>query len=49
VLQDKYKGFLSREIVADFVNYAQVCFDSFGDLVENWFTINGARRIVVPS
>ncbi|KAK1925232.1 glycoside hydrolase superfamily [Papiliotrema laurentii] len=40
VLQDKYKGFLSREIVADFVNYAQVCFDSFGDLVENWFTIN---------
>lgn len=41
-LQDKYKGFLSREVVADFERYAEVCFEAFGDLVENWFTINGA-------
>jgi beta-glucosidase len=40
-LQDEYKGFLSSQIVADFENYAKVCFESFGDLVKYWFTING--------
>ncbi|KAJ9110602.1 hypothetical protein QFC22_006701 [Naganishia vaughanmartiniae] len=39
-LQDKYLGFLSKEIVADFENYARICFESFGDLVKHWFTIN---------
>jgi beta-glucosidase/6-phospho-beta-glucosidase/beta-galactosidase len=40
-LQDKYKGFLSREVVDDFERYAKVCYESFGDLVKFWFTING--------
>ncbi|KAH8082758.1 glycoside hydrolase superfamily [Filobasidium floriforme] len=39
-LEDRYKGFLSRDIVADFERYARVCFESFGDLVRDWFTIN---------
>ena len=41
-LQDKYDGFLSREVVDDFERYARVCFGEFGDLVKFWFTINGA-------
>lgn len=40
-LQDNYKGFLSREIIADFEHYAQICFERLGDLVDYWFTING--------
>jgi beta-glucosidase/6-phospho-beta-glucosidase/beta-galactosidase len=40
-LQDKYNGFLSREVVDDFERYARVCYESFGDLVKFWFTING--------
>lgn len=47
MLQDKYKGFLSRDIVPDFENYARVCFESFGDLVQHWFTINGKPVIAV--
>ena len=43
-LQDAYNGFLSKEIVADFGNYAKVCYESFGDLVKYWFTINGELR-----
>ncbi|KAK9452708.1 glycoside hydrolase superfamily [Dipodascopsis uninucleata] len=39
-LQDKYEGFLSRDIVPDFVNYAKVCFENFGDIVKYWITIN---------
>ncbi|CDK28778.1 unnamed protein product [Kuraishia capsulata CBS 1993] len=40
-LQDKYLGFLNKdEIVQDFVRYADVCFENFGDLVETWLTIN---------
>jgi beta-glucosidase/6-phospho-beta-glucosidase/beta-galactosidase len=32
---------LSREVVDDFERYARVCYESFGDLVKFWFTING--------
>ncbi|XP_057850019.1 beta-glucosidase 12 [Cryptomeria japonica] len=40
VLQDEYGGFLSEKIIKDFVNYAYVCFNAFGDRVKNWVTIN---------
>lgn len=40
VLQDKYLGFLSSDVVPDFENYARVCYREFGDLVKYWFTIN---------
>ncbi|KAM0941498.1 putative beta-glucosidase [Dioscorea sansibarensis] len=39
-LQDKYGGFLSENIVADFQDYAEVCFKEFGDRVKHWITFN---------
>ncbi|KAI4374608.1 hypothetical protein MLD38_012587 [Melastoma candidum] len=39
-LQDKYGGFLNQSIVADFKDYAELCFKTFGDRVKNWITIN---------
>ncbi|KDQ22429.1 glycoside hydrolase family 1 protein [Pleurotus ostreatus PC15] len=39
-LHDRYGGWLDRQIVDDFVNYSQVCFDAFGDLVKHWITLN---------
>ncbi|KAG6813052.1 hypothetical protein H0H92_014324 [Tricholoma furcatifolium] len=39
-LEDRYGGWLSREIVDDFVHFAKVCFEAFGDLVKNWITLN---------
>nr|QWJ73437.1 beta-thioglucoside glucohydrolase 2-3 [Isatis tinctoria] len=40
VLQDDYEGFLDREIIYDFRDYADLCFKEFGDKVKNWITIN---------
>lgn len=39
-LIDQYKGFVSRRCIEDFVNYAHVCFESFGDRVPYLLTIN---------
>ncbi|KAJ0115415.1 hypothetical protein J7T55_012694 [Diaporthe amygdali] len=39
-LQDKYGGWLSEDIVADFVAYAKTCYEAFGDRVSNWYTLN---------
>lgn len=39
-LQEKYGGWLSGEIVDDFVAYAKTCFSEFGDRVKTWFTVN---------
>lgn len=39
-LQEKYGGWLSEEIVDDFVAYAKTCFSEFGDRVKTWFTVN---------
>ncbi|KAJ4836890.1 hypothetical protein Tsubulata_046815 [Turnera subulata] len=39
-LQDEYDGFLSRRIVKDFQDYADLCFQEFGDRVKHWVTIN---------
>ncbi|KAK7712933.1 hypothetical protein SLS63_012222 [Diaporthe eres] len=39
-LQDKYGGWLSEDIVADFVEYARTCYEAFGDRVSNWYTLN---------
>ncbi|KAL4653165.1 hypothetical protein ACB092_01G283300 [Castanea dentata] len=39
-LQDKYKGFLSSQIVDDFKAYADICYQYFGDRVKHWTTIN---------
>ncbi|XP_072973673.1 beta-glucosidase 12-like [Typha angustifolia] len=39
-LEDKYEGFLSQNIVKDYVDYAEVCFKEFGDRVKHWITFN---------
>ncbi|PIN18004.1 Beta-glucosidase, lactase phlorizinhydrolase [Handroanthus impetiginosus] len=42
-LADEYGGWLSRKIVRDFVEFADVCFKVFGDRVLYWTTINEAN------
>ncbi|KAA8549569.1 hypothetical protein F0562_001413 [Nyssa sinensis] len=39
-LQDKYYGFLHHDIVNDFRDYADLCFQLFGDRVKHWTTLN---------
>nr|POE53697.1 furostanol glycoside 26-o-beta-glucosidase [Quercus suber] len=39
-LQDEYDGFLNPQIVDDFKNYSDLCFQTFGDRVKHWTTIN---------
>ncbi|KAL7418260.1 hypothetical protein Q5752_007126 [Cryptotrichosporon argae] len=40
-LQQRYAGFLEPDrIVPDFVAYARLCFERFGDRVHHWITIN---------
>ncbi|XVE50471.1 hypothetical protein DITRI_Ditri01bG0164700 [Diplodiscus trichospermus] len=40
ILEDKYEGWLSRQIVDDFEHYAFTCFQAFGDRVKHWITFN---------
>ncbi|KAK8611572.1 hypothetical protein V6N13_131619 [Hibiscus sabdariffa] len=44
-LQQKYGGYLNRQIVDDYANYAEFCFETFGDRVQNWFTFNEPRIV----
>ncbi|CAK8572775.1 unnamed protein product [Lathyrus sativus] len=39
-LEDDYEGWLSRDVIKDFTNYADVCFREFGDRVKYWTTVN---------
>ncbi|KAJ0039056.1 hypothetical protein Pint_23520 [Pistacia integerrima] len=39
-LEDKYKGWLDRQIIQDFATYAETCFQKFGDRVKHWITFN---------
>ncbi|MCO5585834.1 hypothetical protein L7F22_039767 [Adiantum nelumboides] len=39
-LQDEYGGWLSSNIIDDFILYANTCFAAFGDRVKHWITIN---------
>nr|WRW51049.1 strictosidine-beta-D-glucosidase [Uncaria rhynchophylla] len=39
-LETEYLGFLSEKSVADFVDYADLCFREFGDRVKYWMTFN---------
>ncbi|KAI4333785.1 hypothetical protein L6164_018548 [Bauhinia variegata] len=40
MLEDKYEGWLSPEIIQDFEHYAYTCFKAFGDRVKHWITFN---------
>ena len=39
-LQNSYGGWLSSQIVDDYVNYAKVIFSYYGNKVPRWFTVN---------
>ncbi|XP_006660771.1 beta-glucosidase 30-like [Oryza brachyantha] len=39
-LESKYGGFLSENIVNDYLDFAEVCFREFGDRVKYWSTFN---------
>ncbi len=36
----KYNGWVERKVIADFVRFATVCFEEFGEYVEYWLTFN---------
>jgi beta-glucosidase len=40
VLEDEYGGFRSRRVVDDYGIFAEVCFQTFGDRVKYWSTVN---------
>ncbi|XP_048139250.1 beta-glucosidase 11-like isoform X3 [Rhodamnia argentea] len=42
-LEDEYGGWISQNIVKDFVEYADVCYRMFGDRVKYWTTFNEAN------
>ncbi|KAF1860907.1 hypothetical protein Lal_00000321 [Lupinus albus] len=39
-LEDEYGGWISRDVIEDFTNYADACFREFGDRVLYWTTVN---------
>ncbi|XP_020581167.1 beta-glucosidase 1-like [Phalaenopsis equestris] len=44
-LEKSYNGWLSRNVVKDYADYAEFCFKTFGDRVKNWFTFNEPRVV----
>ncbi|XP_004495964.1 hydroxyisourate hydrolase isoform X1 [Cicer arietinum] len=48
-LEDEYAGWLSRDVIKDFTNYADVCFREFGDRVKYWTTVNEPNIFAVGS
>ncbi|GAB4840104.1 Beta-glucosidase 6 [Ancistrocladus abbreviatus] len=46
-LEDKYKGWLSAQIINDFAVYAETCFKMFGDRVKYWITLNEPHTVAV--
>ncbi|KAF3325909.1 beta-glucosidase 1-like protein [Carex littledalei] len=44
-LEKRYNGLLSKRVVKDFADYADFCFETFGDRVKNWMTFNEPRVV----
>ncbi|TBU37757.1 glycoside hydrolase [Dichomitus squalens] len=42
-LQDKYGGWLNKQVVSDFRNYAEIIMDGLGDLCDDWLSMNEPR------
>ncbi|CAK9139767.1 unnamed protein product [Ilex paraguariensis] len=47
ILEDRYEGWLSNQIIEDFEHYASTCFEAFGDRVKNWITFNEPHGIAI--
>jgi Glycosyl hydrolase family 1 len=41
-LEDEFGGWLGKEVVPLFAEYARICFDAFGDRVKSWLTREGS-------
>jgi beta-glucosidase len=48
-LEKRYRGWTSRNVLADFQNYVRLCFKEFGDRVKNWITLNEPICVVMFS
>ncbi|KAJ3673839.1 hypothetical protein LUZ60_005831 [Juncus effusus] len=46
-LDDKYNGWLDRQIITDFSKYAETCFAAFGDRVKHWITFNEPHTFAI--
>ncbi|CAL4929768.1 unnamed protein product [Urochloa decumbens] len=46
-LEDRYNGWLDRQIVNDFAAYAEICFKAFGDRVKHWITLNEPHTVAI--
>ncbi|XP_065860551.1 beta-glucosidase 40 [Euphorbia lathyris] len=46
-LDDRYKGWLSPQIINDFAIFAETCFQSFGDRVKHWITFNEPHTFTI--
>lgn len=46
-LEDRYKGWLSPQIIKDYAIYAETLFKNFGDRVKNWITFNEMHTVVI--
>ncbi|KAL5549714.1 hypothetical protein UlMin_004945 [Ulmus minor] len=46
-LDEEYGSWLSPKIVKDFLDYADLCFKTFGDRVQLWVTINEPNIVAV--
>ncbi|XP_047336432.1 beta-glucosidase 44-like [Impatiens glandulifera] len=44
-LEDRYLGWLDRQVVNDYADYADFCFATFGDRVKTWITFNEPKVI----
>ncbi len=46
-LQFEMDGWMSKEIVGCFADYARLCFQRFGDRVKNWITLNESWVVAI--
>ncbi|XP_028082791.1 beta-glucosidase 6-like isoform X1 [Camellia sinensis] len=46
-LEDRYNGWLDRQIIKDFATYAETCFQKFGDRVKYWITFNEPHTFTI--
>lgn len=48
-LVDKYEGWLSRQSIDDFVRFAKIAFETYGDRVKYWSTLNEQGVVAIAS
>lgn len=48
-LEEKIGGWLSREMVEEFYQFAKVCLEEYKDLVKYWATFNEINSLAIPS